>query len=184
MIEKVRDPVFKRYIDDGFVRSLSTFFCIPKGGQDIRIVYDTTKCGLNACLWSPRFYMSTPDSVFDSIEYEYWMGDIDQGEMFLNYPVDPQLLQYLGVDVTEIVKGAEFYSGKSRVRFRWTRWPMGVRQSPFATTRMFSLSMESTFGNQKGPTYIFGWSHTKLNLPGSRDYKPAEPWVSKKNIIG
>lgn len=70
MIETVRDPDFKQYIDDGYVRSLSTFFCIPKGDQDIRIVYDMTKCGLNACLWSPRFYMPTPDSVFDSIEYE------------------------------------------------------------------------------------------------------------------
>ena len=90
MVEKVRDPVLKRYIDDGFVRSLSTFFCIPKGDQDVRIVYDMTKCSLNACLWSPRFYMPTPDSVFDAIEYESWMGDIDQGEMFLNYPVDPE----------------------------------------------------------------------------------------------
>ena len=42
MIEKVRDPVFKQYIDDGYVRSLSTFFCIPNGDQDIRIVYDMT----------------------------------------------------------------------------------------------------------------------------------------------
>lgn len=56
--------------------------------------------------------MPTPDSVFDAIEYESWMGDIDQGEMFLNYPVDPHLLKYLGVDVTEIVKDTVFYNGK------------------------------------------------------------------------
>ena len=89
------------------MESLSTFFCVPKGESDIRIVYDMTKCGVNVCLWSPRFYLPTPDSVFDSIEYNSWSGDIDQCEMFLNYFADPELLKYLGVDVTEIVRGTE-----------------------------------------------------------------------------
>ena len=57
---------------------------------------------------------------------------------------------------------------------------MGVRQSPFATTRMFSLSMESMFGNRKDPSNIFGWTHIKLNLPGNSNYNPADPWVSKR----
>ena len=105
MIDNILDPITKGYIAEGFVKSLSTFFCVPKGESDTRIVYDMTKCGLDACLWSPRFYLPNPDAVFDSIEYQAWMGDIDQGEMFLNYFVDPELLPFLGVDVTEIVRG-------------------------------------------------------------------------------
>lgn len=173
----------KRYISEGYVESLSTFFCVPKGESDIRIVYDMTKCGLNAPLWSPRFYLPTPDAVFDAIEYSSWMGDIDQGEMFLNYPADPELVSYLGVDVTEVVRNTDWDNGSVRVWFRWTRWPMGVRQSPIATTRMFAIGMESIFGNRRDPKNTFAWDHVRLNLPGSKSYEPSEPWVSKRTKL-
>ena len=94
IILKIKPPIDRRYTTDGLVRSLSGFFSVPKGDNDIRRVYDMTKCGVNVCLWSPRFYLPTPDSVFDSIEYNSWSGDIDQGEMFLNYFADPELLKF------------------------------------------------------------------------------------------
>jgi len=148
LIDKVWSPIARRYIEMGFVKSLSGFFCAPKGLTDIRIVYDMTKCGLNAALWSPRFYLPTPDSVFDSIEYQSWMADTDQGEIFLNYFADPHLISYMGVDVTEVVKGSEFDTGKARTWMRWNRWPMGVRQSPYATTRMCAIALECIKGNR------------------------------------
>ena len=92
MIQKVLVPINRGYIAPGRVKSLSGFFSVPKGPTDIRLVYDMTKCGLNKCLWSPRFYLPCPDSLFDSIEYDSFMSDIDQGEMFLNYFSDPDLL--------------------------------------------------------------------------------------------
>lgn len=111
MIQKVRVPIDRGYIAPGSVRSLSGFFGVPKGPIDIRLVYDMTKCGLNKCLWSPRFYVSCPDSLFYSIEYDSFMSDIDQGEMFLNYFSDPELLPYMGVDVTEAVMNSEHETG-------------------------------------------------------------------------
>ena len=38
------------YIQQGFVRSLTGYFAVPKADMDIRVVYDATKCGLNAAL--------------------------------------------------------------------------------------------------------------------------------------
>ena len=73
-----------------------------------------TKCGLNAALWSPRFYLPTPDSIFDSIDYLSWMADTDQGEMFLNYFADPDLWPYMGVDVTEVIKNSSVDTGNKR----------------------------------------------------------------------
>ena len=180
VVSKIKDPIAKRYISEGFVESLSTFFHVPKGDQDIRIVYDMTKCGINACLWSPRFYLPTPDAVFDSIEYNSWMGDIDQGEMFLNYFADPGLLKYLGVDVTDVVKGTEHDNGRKRIWMRWNRWAMGLRPSPYATTRMFGIGMESIFGNRRDESNTFAWDYIRLNLPSYANYKPSEPWVSKR----
>ena len=184
MITKLLDPISKGYISDGYVSSLSTFFCVPKGDSDVRIVYDMTKCGINACLWSPRFYLPNPDAVFDSIDYDSWMGDIDQGEMFLNYPVDPELLPFIGVDVTEIIKDTPWDTGNKRTWFRWNRWAICLRQSPFATTRMFGIGAECMFGNRRDKTNVFAWKYVKLNLPGSDGYDPSEPWVSKRTEDG
>ena len=89
IIDKLSIPINRGYISPGIVKSLSGFFSVPKGPTDIRLVYDITKCGLNQCLWAPRFYLPVPDSLFDSIEYDSYMADIDQGEMFLNYFCDP-----------------------------------------------------------------------------------------------
>jgi len=45
----------KGYIVKGSVSSLTGYFAMPKGDNDIRLVYDATKSGLNAVLWVPSF---------------------------------------------------------------------------------------------------------------------------------
>ena len=43
---KVRD---RGFIGPNWVRSLTSFFRVPKGEDDIRLVYDLTVSGLNGC---------------------------------------------------------------------------------------------------------------------------------------
>lgn len=43
------------YIHPGEVKSLTSFFAVPKGDSDIRMVYDGTKSGLNDAMWAPWF---------------------------------------------------------------------------------------------------------------------------------
>ena len=40
----------KRYIAEGLVKSLTSFFAVPKEDTDIQIVYDLSACGLNEAL--------------------------------------------------------------------------------------------------------------------------------------
>ncbi len=51
MREKVRKKLdsvtSKRYIDKISVESLTSYFAVPKGTSDIRMVYDATVSGLN-----------------------------------------------------------------------------------------------------------------------------------------
>ena len=184
MIDKVLVPIRRGYIGPGPVLSLSGFFSVPKGPTDIRLVYDMTKCGLNKCLWAPRFYLPVPDSLFDSIDYASFMSDIDQGEMFLNYFCDPTLLPYMGVDVTEAVRHSSFDTLQRCIWVRWNRWAMGVRQSPYATTRMYAISLEIIRGDPRDSTNPFAWATVRLNLPSSPEYTPSEPWVSKRTVDG
>ena len=92
------------YINAGGVKSITGFFDVPKGEADIRMVYDATKCGLNAALWTPNFFLPTIDSILRNADGNTWFGDIDLGEMFLNYWLDEELRPYAGVDVSALGK--------------------------------------------------------------------------------
>ena len=59
-VDKVRS---RRYISRDTVISLTYFFYVPKGENDIRLVYDLTASGLNDALWAPIFCMPSVDNV-------------------------------------------------------------------------------------------------------------------------
>jgi len=61
--KKVNGLRTKTYIDSGFVLSVLNYFGVPKGESDIRMVFDATKCELNAALWTPNFFLATIESV-------------------------------------------------------------------------------------------------------------------------
>jgi hypothetical protein len=79
------------YIVSGPVLSLTSYFAVPKGDDDIRMVYDGTKSGLNSVLWAPWFPLPTIDMHLQSVVPGTFMGDLDIGEMFLNFLLHPRL---------------------------------------------------------------------------------------------
>ena len=106
MVDKIGKVRERGYIQPGEVNSLTGFFAVPKGGEDIRIVYDATACGLNNALWAPNFALPTIDSVLHNASQDSWFSDIDLGEMFLNYFLDKEMREFAGIDVRKI-GGAE-----------------------------------------------------------------------------
>ena len=102
LLEKVATVIHKGYLEDGLVKNLTSFFAVPKGDDDIRVVYDASKSGLNVALWAPNFGLPTIDTVLRSVGFNSWMGDADFGEHFLNFPLDKGLRPYAGVDVTDV----------------------------------------------------------------------------------
>ena len=47
MMTKLNKVGKRRYIAPGFVSSLTSFFAVPKGSDDIRMAYDASVSGLN-----------------------------------------------------------------------------------------------------------------------------------------
>ena len=182
---KVNEVRSRGYINTGGVKSTTGFFDVPKGDSDIRIVYDATKCGLNAVLWTPNFFLPTIDSILHNADDETWFGDIDLGEMFLNYWLDEELCPYVGVDVTllgDLVKlndgSFQFLEGVGK-RKLWERWEqtlMGFQSSPYFCTQSFGWSEDFIRGDpndhEKNP---LAWSKVVLNLPGAKSYQPTKP---------
>ena len=181
--KKISGVRTKQYIQPGFVKSLTGYFAVPKAKTDIRVVYDATACGLNEALWAPNFFLPTVDSILRNASASTWFGDIDLGEMFLNYPLDEAIRPYAGVDVT-MVELDEFKKEHiKRIIERWARCLMGFKSSPFVTTQTFGWGEEIIIGYRLDVLNPFYWDEVKLNLPGTDSYNPAMPWVYRWNSI-
>jgi hypothetical protein len=100
-MRKKLDQVWKRrYIRPRFVRSLTTYFSVPKGDDDIRMVYDGAVSGLNDSIWVPRFHLPTVNTHLRAVDEDTHMADVDAGECFLNFILHSDLRELGGVDLT------------------------------------------------------------------------------------
>jgi hypothetical protein len=50
------------------VKLLIKYFAVPKGDDDIRMVYDATANKLNECVWVPTFWLPTIDSLVRALD--------------------------------------------------------------------------------------------------------------------
>jgi hypothetical protein len=57
MLEKLEKVLGQGYISPGLILSLTAYSGVPKGLDNIWLVYGGTRSGLNAALWAPSFWM-------------------------------------------------------------------------------------------------------------------------------
>jgi hypothetical protein len=188
VIEKLQKVRTRRYIAEGYVVSLTSFFAVPKGEGDIRMVYDGSIGGLNDALWVPRLVLSTLNAHLRAVEEGTYMSDLDVGECFLNFMLHPSLRPYAGVDFTRFFPAAESETikddnGKSlasaKVWETWFRAAMGLKSSPYQAVQALSFAEEIIRGDRHESENIFRWDKVRRNLPGSDNYNPGLPWISK-----
>ena len=162
------------------IKSLTSFFSVPKGENDIRMVYDGTKSGLNASLFAPWFGLGNVTSMLRTVESKTWSADNDFGEMFLNFWLHPDLRTYTGIDITDLFpEELKEKFGRTRLWEAWTRCAMGLTTSPYQATQNAQRVKRIIFGDRLDPTNVFGWVDVRINLPGDPDYDPSVPWISK-----
>ena len=178
MRKKLEVPIAKGYLEWGMVLSLTSFFAVPKGPTDIRMVYDGTRSGLNEVLYAPWFPLPTVEQLLRSVESGSFMSDIDVGEMFLNFVMHESLRIYCGVDVTNYFPELANIEGAT-VWLRWGRCGMGFTNSPYVAVQGITVAEEVFMGDRRDRTNVFRWDEVVLNLPGSAGYQPNKPWVCK-----
>ncbi len=166
----------RRYVSPGQVVSLTSYFSVPKGEGDIRMVYDATKSGLNSCLWVPSFALPGAEVLIRAMDENSWMGDLDLGDMFLNFPLDRNLVPYCGIDLKPYMPEVQSWE-------RWTRCMMGLKPSPYVTIKAYHLAHELILGDRKDPKNVYHWTQVILNMPGQDAYNPMKPRLWKLNPI-
>ena len=84
---------------ESFIQSLFNYFGVEKPG-DIRMVYNSTSCGLNKAVWAPIFLLTTSQTVSWSLSFNYCFMDKDIGEMYLNFPLEASMARYSRIDLS------------------------------------------------------------------------------------
>ena len=181
-VNKVRE---RGYLGAGIVKSLTSFFEVLKGLDDIRMVYNATSSGLNDAVWAPWFSLPTVESHLRAVDPDTYMADNDIGEMFLNFMLDVELRPFAGVDLSSLFP-EEMFPGVTELYARWERMLMGFRPSPYLTTRDLMRLEPMLKGNRLDPKNVFRWERVVLNLPGMSSYTPRKQWVyrvRKDNVL-
>ncbi len=173
----------KGYVTSGEIRSLISYFTVPKGDGDVRMVYDATKSGLNAQLWAPWFLLPTVESHLRCVQPGTFMGDIDLSEQFLNFVLHERVQPFAGIDATPYFP-EELSDQKKVIWLRWTRCGMGFVSSPYTAVQGTLIAEEVIRGDPSCPNNIFHWDDVILNLPGDQNYVPHNPWVYKMRVDG
>ena len=183
--EKLQEVMDRGYLNnDQVILSLTLFFHVPKGDDDIRVVYDGTKCGLNDAVWVPTFFLPTIQTHLRAVVQGTHMCDVDIGEMFLNFMLHPKLRLFCGVDITPYdldlssLSFSQIRKDGTKVWVSWDRIAMGLAWSPYQAVKTLHFAEEVIRGDPKDPANVFRWDYVRLNLPGSPNYDPSLPWVS------
>jgi len=168
----------------GHVRALTSFFTVPKGDRDVRVVYNGTKSGLNDCLWAPWFRLPTVEQHLRAVTPGTFLSDVDIGEQFHNVVMHAKLQPYAGVDVTSFFPEEFLTSGpgkrvKRTLWLRWTRCGMGFKISPYNAGQAMLFAEEHIRGDPGSAVNCFRFDAVQFNIPGAPDYNPRLPWVFK-----
>ena len=171
------------YISTGEVVSGTHYFCVTKGTTDIRMVYNGTSCGLNACLHAPRYGLLQVKHTLRALREGYYQCDLDVGEQFLNYKLHDNLRQLSGVDIREVrSRDPVDESWEVSRPGNWERWErnwMGLRDSPYRSLQWQVRLKIEVYGDRHDRTNPFHWEKVVMNLPGSTGYRASLPWVMK-----
>jgi hypothetical protein len=189
--EKIGKVITQRYLltSGPPIKSYIKYFAVPKGEDDIRLVYDATANKLNECVWVPSFWLPTIKSLVCGFDSNSWMTDRDVGDMFLNFQLHEDVVPYMGVYLSTL------YDKPEDPGPRWAFWDrnlMGFAAYPYNAIKMALVAKEVCKGNchetgmgsdgkELNP---FQWDWIKLNLPGSKDYDPCVTWISKRQDDG
>jgi hypothetical protein len=108
------------------------------------------------------------------------MGDMDIGEIILNFILHESMQALCGVDLTEFFGKKDKSTGRNILLWeKWVRAAMGLKSSPYQAVQGILVAKEVILGDRTDSGNVFRWDDVRMNLPGASDYDPALPWVSK-----
>jgi hypothetical protein len=110
------------------------------------------------------------------VEPAIFMADVDLGEIFMNFFLDPRIRRFAGLDFTKFYT-EELDKVKRVIWERWNRCAMGFRPCSFVTIQALAWLEQKSCGDRNDLDNIFNWESLKMNFPGKVGCHPRKPWV-------
>jgi hypothetical protein len=165
------------------LKSLMHFFSVTKGDNDIRMVYNRTKNGLNLVTWIPWFAIPSSATLERMVVPGSVQADNDYEDMFLNFKLHEELQAYTGVDVRGLYKDEG--EGDDALKYvTWDRPAMGLTGSPYTCVQGACRGKRVALGDRTDQENVFRWESVIVNLPGTWDYDPTRPRIYKTTSEG
>jgi hypothetical protein len=123
----------------------------------------------------PRFVLPTLNTHLRSVEAGTFLADIDIGEMFLNFILHKSVRVHAGVHLASHFPLA----GGGTLWETWQWAAIGLKSSPYQACQAMGFAEEVIQRNRRDSKNVFPWDKVQMNLPGSSEYDPSLPWVSK-----
>jgi hypothetical protein len=181
--EKLEKLVRRRYLEPGPCRNTVPRFAVPKGSDDIRVVWDLKKNGVNEYMFTPSFFLPTVATYLRRLSNGSYSGDFNIGEQFHNYMLHPVERIFCGVHIPSRLLQKLCAEGlRVEPLMRWNRLVFGWQSSPYLALRMLARALEiavETTGDN-----VFQIHQVLLNLPGQPGYDPSKPRLIKLRICG
>jgi hypothetical protein len=154
------------YILPGKVVGGAYHFCVDKGANNIRMVYNGTSCGLNNVLWAPRFGLPTVKQTLRALLPGYCQCDLDVREKFLNYPLHSDLQEFSGVDVRGVglLDQRDHDWEANQGPGPWERWErnwMGLQDSSYCSQQWQVHLKFEVYGDRKVLSNPFHWDRVE-----------------------
>jgi hypothetical protein len=183
MALKLEKVIKRGYVKKGLVKSLIKYFSVPKGVDDVRMVYNGTASGFNDSIWVPNFGLPTIDTLIRGTGPTTWMVDLDIGDMFLNFMLHKAARPFVGIDVSNIFPD-QISPHANCLWLQWCRCAMGLKSSPYQAIRAVLFAEEFLKGHHNDTKNPFHFCDVRLNLPGNNDYSPNLSWFSTMDSHG
>lgn len=183
--EKLAKLIRRRYLEPGHVITTVPRFAVPKGDDDVRIVWDMSKNGVNGGADAPKFFLLGFTSLVLRVHSGSYFGDFDVGEMFNNFTVPVAERPYMGVEITpDTVARLSKLGVAVTTSMRWCRLSFGWTCSPYSAVSMMMRAVEFAKRPPTDPTSEFRVAKVVLNLPGCPGYDPSLPRVRMLRVDG
>ena len=89
------------------IKPLIRYFGVPKGEDNIRVVYNATANRFNEAICVPSFWLPTIDTLLRALDKNSWIADQDMSDMFLNFQLHHSVVPFTGVDLRPIYESGE-----------------------------------------------------------------------------
>jgi hypothetical protein len=116
------------------------------------------------------------NTMLRTVDENSFMGDMDIGEMFLNFILHESMQALCGIDLTEFFGKSDKSTGKKTLLWeKRVRAAMGLKSSPYQAVQGILVAKEVILGNRTDSGNVFRWDDVRMNLPGAANYDQALP---------